>query len=156
MPHIENETLVNAPLERVYALARDVEAFPEYMPDVESVQVMERSPNGERVVTDWVGVASDFKLKVRWTEEDIWDDTTHTCRFSLVKGDYQNYGGLWTFSQEADGRTKFISSLDYDLDIPLIGALLKALVDKLMRANTQRLLDAVKSRAESEPTNSQI
>ena len=149
MPHIENEALVEAPLETVYALARDVEAFPEFMPDVESVQVVERSPNGHRVVTDWVGVASDFKLKIRWTEEDVWDDDAHTCRFSLVKGDYQNYGGLWTFTTEADGRTKFASALNYDLDIPLIGPLLKALVLKLMRENTQRLLDAVKVRAEA-------
>ncbi len=149
MPHIENEALVDAPLETVYALARDVEAFPDYMPDVESVQVVERSPDGHRVVTDWVGVASDFKLKVRWTEEDVWDDVAHTCRFSLVKGDYQSYGGLWTFTTEADGKTKFASSLDYDLDIPLIGPLLKKLVARLMQDNTQRLLDAVKGRAEA-------
>jgi ribosome-associated toxin RatA of RatAB toxin-antitoxin module len=154
MPHIENQALVDAPLETVYALARDVEAFPQFMPDVESVQVVERSPDGRRVVADWVGVASDFKLKVRWTEEDVWDDAAHTCRFSLVKGDYQSYGGLWTFTTEADGRTKFASALDYELDIPLIGPLLKKLVARLMLENTQRLLDAVKRRAEmaSPPT----
>ena len=147
MPQIENEVLVDAPLEKVYALAKDVEAFPTFMPDVESVHVAERSADGLRTVTDWVGVASDFKLKVRWTEEDVWDDTAHTCRFSLVKGDYSAYGGLWTFTQEK-GQTKFSSVLDYELDIPLIGPLLKKVVAKLMRDNTQRLLDAVKARAE--------
>lgn len=150
MPHIENEVRVNAPLEKVYALAKDVEAFPQFMPDVESVHVAERSDDGQRTVTDWVGVASDFKLKIRWTEEDVWDDAAHTCRFSQVRGDYQTYGGLWTFTTEADGSTKFASAIDYEIEIPLIGPLLKSLVAKLMRDNTQRILEAVKRRAEDE------
>lgn len=148
MPHIDNEVLVDAPLDRVYALAKDVESFPDFMPDVESLVVVERSPDGSRTVTDWVGIASDFKLKVRWTEEDVWDDVGHTCRFQQIKGDYQSYGGLWTFSDAGEGRTKFVSSLDYNLEVPLIGPLLKKVVARLMRDNTQKLLEAVKARAE--------
>jgi ribosome-associated toxin RatA of RatAB toxin-antitoxin module len=154
MPHIDNEALINAPLEAVYALAKDVESFPEFMPDVESVVVTERSEDGNRTVTDWVGVASDFKLKVRWTEEDIWDATAHTCRFHQLKGDYQDYSGLWTFTPMSDGQTQFTSSIDYDLEIPLIGPLLKKVVARLMRDNTQRILDAIKSRAEQPPPSS--
>ena len=148
MPHIENEVIVQAPLARVYALAKDVESFPSFMPDVESVVVTERSADGCRTVTNWVGVASDFKLKVRWTEEDVWDDAAQTCRFQQTKGDYTAYGGVWTFSDAGDGKTLFSSAIDYELDIPLIGPLLKAVVARLMRDNTQRLLDAVKTRAE--------
>src|SRR5580658_8105094 len=98
MPHVENEVTVDAPVDRVYALAKDVEAFPGFMPDVESVVVEERSTDGSRTVTRWVGVAADFKLKIRWTEEDVWDDAAHTCRFSQVKGDYKAYAGIWTFT----------------------------------------------------------
>ncbi len=148
MPHIDNEVVVSAPLDKVYALAKDVESFPDFMPDVESVVVAERSPDGQRTVTDWVGVASDFKLKVRWTEEDVWDDGAHTCRFHQTKGDYTAYGGLWTFSDEGDGQTRFASSIDYELEVPLIGPLLKRVVARLMQSNTQKILDAVKVRAE--------
>lgn len=148
MPHIDNEVVIDAPLETVYALAKDVEAFPSFMPDVESVVVADRSADGSRTVVDWVGVASEFKLKVRWTEEDLWDDASHTCRFHQVTGDYTEYGGLWTFSDVGDGQTRFVSSLDYELDIPLIGPLLKKVVARLMHSNTQKLLEAVKVRAE--------
>src|SRR5579875_2056637 len=151
MPHIDNEVLIQAPLDAVYALAKDVESFPQFMPDVESVVVTERSADGNRTVTDWVGVASDFKLKVRWTEEDVWDDAAHTCRFVQTKGDYQAYGGLWTFTAEADGRTKFSSAIDYELEIPLIGPLLKRVVARLMQENTQKILNAIKVRAEQSP-----
>jgi len=147
MPHIENSVSIHAPLDKVFALARDAESFPRFMPDVESVTVTERSPDGSRTVTDWVAVASDFKLKVRWTEEDLWDEGTHTCRFRQLKGDYTAYGGLWTFAAEGNA-TLFQSAIDYELDIPLIGPLLKAVVARLMQSNTQKILEAIKSRAE--------
>ncbi len=148
MPHIENHAEINAPLETVFALARDQSSFPQFMPDVESVTVAERSEGGSRTVTDWVAVASDFKLKVRWTEEDLWDEAAHTCRFTQLKGDYTAYGGLWTFTPEGPNVTAFKSEIDYELDIPLIGPLLKAVVARLMRDNTQKILDAIKARAE--------
>ncbi len=148
MPHIENSAEINAPLETVFALARDQASFPEFMPDVESVLVVERNGDGSRTVTDWVAVARDFKLKVRWTEEDLWDEATHTCRFTQLKGDYTSYGGLWTFTPEGPNVTVFKSEIDYELEIPLIGALLKAVVARLMRDNTQKILDAIKVRAE--------
>ena len=148
MPHIENHTEINAPLETVFALARDPESFPQFMPDVESVTLVERSADGGRSVADWVAVASDFKLKVRWTEEDIWDEAAHTCRFTQLKGDYTAYGGQWTFIPEGPNVTRFLSEIDYELDIPLIGPLLKAVVARLMRDNTQKILEAIKARAE--------
>ena len=148
MPTIENEVTVSAPLDRVYALAKDVESFPGFMPDVESLVVQERSEDGTRTVTQWVGGASDFKLKIRWTEEDVWDDAAHVCKFTQLKGDYQSYGGEWTFSDLGGGQTRFSSVLTYEFEIPLIGPLLKKVVAKLMRDNTQRLLDAIKTRAE--------
>jgi ribosome-associated toxin RatA of RatAB toxin-antitoxin module len=150
MPHIENSVLVNAPLQAVFALARDQESFPQFMPDVESVAVTERSEDGLRSVSEWVAVASDFKLKVRWTEEDLWDEAAHTCRFQQIKGDYTAYGGVWTFTVESANITRFHSEIDYELEIPLIGALLKAVVARLMRDNTQKILEAIKSRAESQ------
>ena len=120
------------------------------MPDVESVVVSEGSENGSRTVSEWVAVASDFKLKVRWTEEDVWDEAAHMLRFQQIKGDYTSYGGVWAFTEESPGVTRFQSEIDYDLEIPLIGALLKAVVARLMRDNTQKILEAIKSRAESQ------
>ena len=153
MPHIENSVLVNAPLGTVFALACDQEAFPQFMPDVESVAVTERSADGLRSVSEWVAVASDFKLKVRWTEEDLWDEAAHTLRFQQIKGDYTSYGGQWVFTEESAGVTRFQSEIDYELEIPLIGALIKAVVARLMRDNTQTILEAIKSRAESPAPN---
>ena len=152
MPQFENEVRIAAPLDTVFALAKDVASFPTFMPDVESVVVLEKSDDGSRTLTEWVGVASDFKLKVRWTEEDIWDSAAHTCRFHQTKGDYQSYSGSWLFQTEADGRTLFASAIEYEIEIPLVGPLIKKVVAKLMRENTQRILEAIKTRAEQSPS----
>jgi ribosome-associated toxin RatA of RatAB toxin-antitoxin module len=149
MPHIENEVVVDAPLDRVYALAKDVESFPQFMPDVESLDVIEKSEDGSRTVTRWVGIAKEFRIKIRWTEEDIWDDSSHTCRFKQLKGEYNEYAGIWSFCATDDGKCVFKSEIDYEYDIPLIGPLLKKVIERLMRDNTQRLLEAIKTRAES-------
>src|SRR5690242_21933634 len=111
MPTVENEVLIQADVERVYAIARDVEAFPEFMPDVKSVRVLERSEDGRRTVVEWVGLIPEFKLSVKWVEEDRWDDAAHTCDFQLVSGDFKSYGGRWRF-EPAPGGTRFLSVLN--------------------------------------------
>lgn len=133
----------------MYQLAKKVESFPEYVSDVESVKVLERSDDGSRTLTEWVGVVRDFKIKVRWTEEDLWDDDAYTCSFRQTTGDYQEYSGTWAFEETPDGQTKFVSTIDYVIEIPLVGPLLKALVAKLVRTNVQRILEAVKAEAET-------
>src|SRR5579884_4399736 len=103
MPIIDGQVHVEAPVAKVYAVARDVESFPTYMPDVESVKIVDGAPTDARVVTEWVGLVPEFKQKIRWTEEDLWNDTARTCRFRQVKGDYKEYEGEWTFTPEGNG-----------------------------------------------------
>lgn len=147
MPVIDAQIHIDAPIEKVYAIARDVESFPSYMPDVESITVREGSKDTPRTVTEWVGLVPEFKQKIRWTEEDIWDDTAHICRFKQVKGDYQQYEGEWVFTVDNAG-TLFRSTFTYELEIPLIGPLIKNLVLKKMQINNQKILEAIKTRAE--------
>ena len=147
MPHIESSIVINGPLEEVYKLAKNVESFPEFMSDVKSVTVLEKSEDGNRVVTEWVGIVKEFNTTIKWVEEDIWDDEKHECRFSLVKGDYGAYGGVWKF-YAINGGTKWDSSLDFEYDVPLIGALIKNLIAKKMKENLDNMLAACKKKIE--------
>jgi ribosome-associated toxin RatA of RatAB toxin-antitoxin module len=147
MPRVENAVTINADVETVYRTAKDVERFPEFMPDVKSVRVLERSDDGQRTVVEWVGLIAEFKTTVKWVEEDRWNDTAHTCDFSLVSGDFKQYGGRWEFTPTPQG-TRFTSVVDYEYDIPLIGPLIKALILKKMRENVDRLQAALKERIE--------
>src|SRR5947207_6236705 len=129
MPRVENEIVINAGVETVYRTAKDVERFPEFMPDVKSLRVLERSEEGRHTVVEWVGLIPEFKLTVKWVEEDHWDDAAHTCDFQLVSGDFKSYSGRWQFVP-APGGTRFLSVVEYEYDIPLIGPMIKGLILK--------------------------
>src|SRR5690242_13551044 len=87
LPLIQNSTSISAPVDAVFAIARDVERFPDFMPEVQRITVVEVSPDGRRQVVEWVGLIPSFRLTVKWTEEDLWDEEERTCRFRQVKGD---------------------------------------------------------------------
>ncbi len=148
MARVELQVPIRAPLERVYAIARDVESFPQFMPDVKSVKMLEKSEDGSRTLTEWTAYASQLKLQVKWTEEDIWDDTAHTCHFRQVKGDYDKMEGVWRFEPHPEG-TLFVCELDYELRVPLLGAVVQKVVHYLVTQNLKGILEGVKARAES-------
>lgn len=148
MPVVENSIFIAAPPETVYAIARDVERFPDFMPDVQRITVLEASEDGRRQVVEWVGRIPSFKLTVKWTEEDVWDDEERSCRFTQVKGDFNEYWGTWFFKAEGEG-TRFESSVHYVLEIPTIGPLIRGVVRKIMTDNVARLQEAIRQRAES-------
>jgi ribosome-associated toxin RatA of RatAB toxin-antitoxin module len=147
MPTVSNTVRIAAPPDRVYAIARDVERFPDFMPEVQRITVLEASEDGTRQVVQWVGLIPAFRLTVKWTEEDLWDDAARTCRFRQVEGDFSEYHGTWRFEAE-EGGTRFDSEVHYELEIPTIGPLIRGVVRKIMTDNVDRLQAALKKRAE--------
>ena len=147
MPRIEQSITVGAPVETVYEIARDVESFPEIMEDLQSIAVLERSGDGNRTVTEWVGLVRQFKMKLKWQQEDVWDSAKHRDDFRTLKGDV-SFTGYWQFTPEA-GAVRFDSLVDYELGVPLIGPLVKVLIRKLMEANLAAQMQAIKDKAEN-------
>jgi len=146
MPRIEHSILIHAPIETVYAIAKDNRSFPDFMEDVVSLTVVEES--GNRVVSEWVGVISAFKVKVRWSQEDIWDDSNHTCVFKQIKGDYDEMSGKWTFVSEGPSATRFQSEVDYVYTVAGLGPLVGRVIHKLASDNIASFMSAIKGKAE--------
>ncbi len=147
MAVVQSSIEINGPIDKVYELAKRVESFPEFMPDLKSVKIVERSEDGTRTISEWVGIVKEFKTTIKWTEEDIWDDAAKTCKFRLIKGDYSKYEGEWHFI-DLGGRTRFDSQIEVEYDVPLIGALIKGLIAKKMKENVDNMLDAIKKKVE--------
>ena len=148
LPTVESSVVINAPVEKVFALAKDIEQFPEFMPDLKKVTIIERSEDGNRLVSEFVGYIKDFKISMKWTEEDEWDPDARTCRFKLVKGDFKTYSGIWAF-EPVEGGTKYTSVIDFEYEIPMIGPIIKTLVARLMKQNVENMLEAIKEKAEN-------
>jgi ribosome-associated toxin RatA of RatAB toxin-antitoxin module len=145
VPEVQAETLIQAPPETVYQLAKDIERFPEFLPNVQEVKITER--DGGRVVSSWVGLVPEFKRTLKWTEEDVWDDAAHTCIFRLISGDWDQYDGTWSFTPEGSG-TRVRMTITYEYNVPLIGALIKQLLRKLVQRNVEETLAGLKQQAE--------
>ncbi|MGQ9510583.1 MAG: type II toxin-antitoxin system RatA family toxin [Thermaceae bacterium] len=145
MPSIHAEIFIPAPPEKVYRLAKDLEGLKPYLKDVETLKVL--AQEGARTRSEWVGVA--MGKKVRWIEEEEWDDHNLRNRFYSPEGDFDRYEGQWLFLKEGEG-TRVVLDLEYALTIPIFGGLLQKLVQRLMQENTEALLRGLKERVEGE------
>lgn len=145
MPEVHSELIIEAPIQRVYALAKDVERLPEFLPNVETVTI--RSRDGSRTVSEWVGLVPEFRRKLCWVEEDDWDDAGHVCRFHSVSGDWDRYDGVWSFAPQ-DGTTKVSLDISYEYNVPLIGPLIKKLLHKLVARSADETLYGLRKMTE--------
>ncbi|WP_243090936.1 type II toxin-antitoxin system RatA family toxin [Thermus neutrinimicus] len=141
MPEVRAERFIQAPAEKVYALAKDLEGLKPYLKEVESLRVL--SHEGNRTRSEWVAVA--MGKKVRWLEEEEWDDQNLRNRFYSPEGDFDRYEGTWVFLPDGEG-TRVVLSLTYELTIPIFGGLLQKLVQKLMQENIESLLKGLEER----------
>jgi ribosome-associated toxin RatA of RatAB toxin-antitoxin module len=146
MPTVETTVWINAPIDKVYAIAKDSEAYPEYMKDVQSVTPVERE--GNRLVADWVGLIPQFMMKVRWRQEEVWDDASHSSRFRQLEGDYDQLEGTWAFREE-NGGTRFDQHLEYEYNVPTLGPLVKKVIHVIVVKNLENINEAIRKRAES-------
>ena len=143
MPFVETEIVVSAPARDVYELAKDQERFPEFMPDVELVTVVER--DGNRLVSRWKTLVEDAPIE--WIEEDLFDDEALRVDYKLLEGDLETFEGSWTFDQR-DGVTHVCLRVTYDFGVPTLAELIGPTLHKKVRENSEMMLVALKREAE--------
>jgi len=151
MPRIEQSVDISAPIEHVYRIAKKVELFPEFMSDLQSLKVLERSADGTKTTTEWVGLIREFRMTVKWVQEDSWDDAAFRDDFVMLRGDMDRMSGYWQFTAAESGGTRFESMVDYEYNVPLIGPMVKSLIKKKMTDNLQATMDAIKKQSEGTP-----
>lgn len=144
MGYVEKSILIAGEVDAVYQLAKDMEGYPSYMPDVESVKVVSRET--DRTVTEWV--TSVDGTPILWTELDIFDDANHTITYRLVEGDLDKFEGMWTFESTAEG-TRVTLTVDYDFGIPELTALIGPTLEEKVGENSEMMLTGMKRRIES-------
>jgi ribosome-associated toxin RatA of RatAB toxin-antitoxin module len=127
----------------VYELAKDQERFPEFMPDVEIVIVLERHPN--RAISRWKTLVEEAPIE--WIEEDRFDDEGLRIDYKLLEGDLEKFEGAWTFI-ERDGATHVRLGVDYDFGVPTLAELIGPTLQKKVRENSEMMLVALKEQAE--------
>ena len=143
MPYVETSISIAAPARVVYELAKDQERFPEFMPDVETVKLIEQ--NSERAISRWKTLVEEAPIE--WTEEDRFDDAALRIDYKLIEGDLDKFEGAWTFV-ERDGMTHVNLGVDFDFGVPTLAELIGPTLLRKVRENSEMMLAALKSEAE--------
>jgi ribosome-associated toxin RatA of RatAB toxin-antitoxin module len=144
VPYVECTIDVAAPAVTVYELAKEQERFPEFMPDVETVVVLERHP--DHVITRWKTLVEDAPIE--WTENDRFDDERLRIDYALIEGDLDTFQGAWTFEQQG-AATRVMLTVEYDFGVPTLAELIGPTLEKKVRENSEMMLAALKREAES-------
>jgi|ERR1017187_2043789 coenzyme Q-binding protein COQ10 len=144
MPYVETTIDIAAPARAIYELAKDMEHYPDFMPDVEAVTVLSR--DGNSTTTRWKTLVEEAPIE--WTEIDVFDDARTRIDYRLTEGDLDKFEGSWTF-EERGGTTHVVLGVDYDFGVPTLAELIGPTLQRKVEENSLMMLTALKTRAEA-------
>jgi len=139
MPQVERKIVIDSDPKVVYELAKDMESFPRFMPDVESVKVVSRDDNS--TVTEWVTNVDGTPFL--WTEKDNFDDSKLRIDYTLIEGDLEKFEGSWSFLP-VDGKTEVCLTVDYDFGLPELTELIGPTLHEKVGENSEMMLSGMK------------
>jgi uncharacterized membrane protein len=102
---------IDAPAERCYAVAADLENAPEWQGSLRDVEVLERDAERRPVVVE---TESDAKVKTVRARLRFSYEPTESIRWVQEKGDTKSLEGSWRFEDLGEGRTRATYALAAD------------------------------------------
>lgn len=135
---VEREIEIKAPIETVYKVIRDFEAYPEFIPSTKTANEVTDSHGPDVDFSVHLMKPIRYRLKFECTEPT-------EVKWSLVKGDLmKKNNGSWSLTSSGPNKTKAI----YRIDIDFGWMVPKMIVDELTRIQLPETLEAFKKRAE--------
>ncbi len=133
------EIVIDAPIERVYAVITDYERYPEFLPENQAVTVLERDGN-----TVHVRFEVEMVMRVEYTLAIV-EEPNRSVQWTLLDARMlsENRGG-WELEALSDSKTK----ATYTLEVALARAIPAAVSDRLAGQALPRTLQRFKERAE--------
>lgn len=144
MPYVEVKLPVASSAAEIYPIIKDMEKYPQFMTDLVSVEVVART--ADTTTTRWVSNV-DGRI-IRWTEVDVFDDEKMHISYKQTEGDLKKFEGEWVLTEQPDGCTEIMLTVDFEFGIPMIAGLLNPILKKKVRDNSMNMLKAIKERLE--------
>jgi uncharacterized membrane protein len=131
MANIKGEKTVeiDAPIDRCFAIAADIDNAPDWQGSLKDVEVLERDGDGR---AELVETASDAKVKtVKARLRFSYEEPTRIT-WVQEKGETKSLNGWWDFEELGEGRTRASYGLDVDPG-RMLGMLLRGPVQDQVR-----------------------
>ena len=136
MPYVETKTVIKGDGVQIYDIIKDMAAYPSFMKDLVSVEILERGEN--YTVSHWVSNVDGRKIV--WTERD-------TFYPEELKITYAQTEGQWVIEPKAEG-CEVTLAVDFEFGIPMIAGLLNPILKKKVRENSENMLTSIKEQIE--------
>ena len=139
---------IDAPIQRCFDIAADLEHAPEWQGVMRSVELVERDEDGRWSLVDVEldsGVVKNA-IRMRFTY-----DEPNGMRWTRESGDLKSLEGRWSFEDLGDGRTRATYSLEIGLNraLSLLRRTIKGPAEAKIRSLlVDRSVDGLKERAE--------
>jgi uncharacterized membrane protein len=125
----ERTVEIDAPVDRVFAIAADIEHAPEWQQSLKDVEVHER--DGERRPTS-VETESDAKVRTIRTRLRYSYDPPTRITWEQERGDVKALHGWWRLEDLGGGRTRATYGLEVDPG-RMLGMLLRGPAESMVR-----------------------
>lgn len=128
-------TVIDAPIEEVYAVAADIENSPRWQPEIKRAEAVERDGDEQRLVE----METDAKVRTLKSTLRFTYDPPNGLTWVQEEGDLKSVEGSWSFEEAGEGRTKATYEMTVDLGRmlgmvirgPLVGVLRGQLVESM-------------------------
>lgn len=132
--------VINAPPEKVFDVITQFERYPEFLPEVKRIRVLERREDAAKVQYE-VDVVKTIRYTILARSE-----RPRRMSWTFVEGEVmKDNKGSWVLEPEGEGRTR----VTYTVEMALGPLVPKAIINTLVDSSLPRMLDAFKRRAES-------
>ena len=136
---------IDAPLDRCYEIAADVDHIDEWQEGVVAVEVLERDAEGRALVAE---ITNDAKIREVKVRVQFSYDAPNGLSWKQVKGDLKSLEGSWSFSASGG-----VTTATYDLAIDpgrVLGMLARGpVVDRIRDLMVNARPEQLKQRAEA-------
>jgi ribosome-associated toxin RatA of RatAB toxin-antitoxin module len=127
---------IEAPIERVFAIAADVEGSPRWQPEIKVAECLERDGDGNQVL---VHMETDAKVRTLGADVRFGYEAPTRIEWSQEEGELKAVDGSWELEDLGEGRTRATYRLEVDLGRmlgmvirgPLVGVLRGQLIDSM-------------------------
>lgn len=121
--HTENTITINAPWERIWTLAADIQRWPDILPHYRFVRVLDQNTDGTRKVVEMAAVRGGFPVKgvqypVKWQSVQVCDRASGRIFFKHLRGIAQGMWVVWTLAPCPNGHGVQVT-IAHDLAYPL-------------------------------------
>jgi uncharacterized membrane protein len=125
----ERSVEIDAPVQRCFDIAADIENAPAWQGSLKDVEVLERDADGRPMVVDTV---NDAKVKTVKTKLRFSYESPGAIRWTQEKGDVKALDGAWKLEDLGGDRTRATYSLEVDPG-RMLGMLIRGPVEGQVR-----------------------